>query len=188
MSHTQRKFDVLSACSAWLSDLHIRLQVGDWVQVRVYLPLIITYQNNLIPNVWLCASQQQERVNYHVFIRQNSYCSRDIYYQFYYRSVIITSYTEKEPQSLIAVDAQRCSLNCWRWQTKQWTQRTILSLLSHKITYMCIFYNQKCMGFEDLLYWSRVTDCNTTISDFQIWLWVRIRLWNSAGLIQSPEP
>ena len=81
------------------------------------------------------------------------------------RSVIITRYAEKEPQWLVAVDAQRCSLIWWRRQTWQWTQRAIVSLLSHKIAHMRIFYNQKWMALKICCIWSRVADCNIMISE-----------------------
>ena len=53
MSRAQRKFDVLSVCSAllaaFISDYEHEIEYE--FSNRIYLPPIITYQNNLIPNV-----------------------------------------------------------------------------------------------------------------------------------------
>ena len=55
MSRAQRKFDVLSVCSAllttFISGYEYEIEYEYEFSNRIYLPLIITYQNNLIPNV-----------------------------------------------------------------------------------------------------------------------------------------
>ena len=66
MSRAQKKFDVLSVCSAllatFISEYEYEIEYEFDVSNRIYLPPIITYQKDLIPNVSLCASQQRERV------------------------------------------------------------------------------------------------------------------------------
>ena len=66
MSRAQRKFHVLSVCSAllatFISDYEYGIEYENEFSNRIYLPPVITYQNNLIPKVWLCTSQQRERL------------------------------------------------------------------------------------------------------------------------------
>ena len=60
----QRKFDVLSVCSTllatFISDYEYEIEYEDEFSNGIYLPPIITYQNNLLSNICVLVSNGKE--------------------------------------------------------------------------------------------------------------------------------